>query len=75
MGSILGPFWGPKIMKKCSKRNPENDPEKMQIPGAESGPILLPSVAPEGTPPAVLLKKLAFGIRPFKILIRSLRGP
>ena len=29
--------------------------------GREAGPILLPSVAPEGTPPAMLLKKLAFG--------------
>ena len=29
---------------------------------SQPGPILLPSVAPEGTPPAMLLKQLAFGI-------------
>ncbi len=50
-----------KSRKSAPKRGPENEPEKEQIRGAEGGPILLPSVAPEGTPPAVLLKKLAFG--------------
>ena len=37
----------------------KNDPEKMKIRGVGDGPILLPSVAPEGTHPAMLLKKLA----------------
>ena len=49
-------------MKTCSEKEPENEPEKEQIRGAKAGPILLPSVAPEGTPQAMLLKKLAFGI-------------
>ena len=40
---------------------PKNEPEKMKNEGSDRGPILLPSVAPEGTPPAMLLKKLAFG--------------
>ena len=49
---------------------------EVKIRGSSPGPILLPSVAPEGTPPAMLLKQLAFGIRSFlaieEILIRSL---
>ena len=42
---------------------PKNEPEKMKKRRAGPGPMLLPSVAPEGTPPAMLLKKLAFGIQ------------
>ena len=67
------PFWDPKWTSKCwffiAKKKvfgangvPENDPEKMKFQWPGPGPILLPSVAPEGTPPAMLLKKLAFGI-------------
>ena len=49
-----------------ANRVPKNEPEKIQFQGAGPGPMLLPSVAPEGTPPAMLLKKLAFGIKVFK---------
>ena len=48
-------------MKNCSEKGSENDPEKVKKAGREAAPTLLPSVAPDGTPHAMLLKKLAFG--------------
>ena len=76
------PFWTPKWTSKCwffiaknevfgANGVPKNEPEKVKKPGSQSGPMLLPSVAPEGTPPAMLLKKLAFGTSKTE---RSLRG-
>ena len=68
-GTVLGPKMDPKMLvfhckKKVFGANgvPKNDPEKVKKRRPDPGPILLPSVAPEGTPPAMLLKKLAFGI-------------
>ena len=65
-------FWDPKWTSKCwcfiaknkvfgANGVPKNEPEKVEIHTRPGGPMLLPSVAPEGTPPAMLLKKLAFG--------------
>ena len=51
---------------RFQKTNPQKTNKERPRPGA----ILLPSVAPEGTPPAVLLKKLAFGIRPLRARTR-----
>ena len=49
-------------------RGPGAEQQKSKKQGSEvknershRGPILIPSVAPEGTPPAMLLKKLAVG--------------
>ena len=72
-------------MKRCSEKGPENDPEKRPKPGVRAAPPLLPSVAPDGTPQAKLLKKRAFGIKTFtrplkeflkgaKKLVKSSRG-
>ena len=55
-------------MKRRSEKGPENELEKVQKERRRAAPILLPSVAPAGTPQAKLLKKLAFGIRPYKAL-------
>ena len=64
LDKFWGQFWAPKSMKRRSEKGPENELEKMQKVGRKPAPILLPSVAPAGTPQAKLLKKLAFGIRP-----------
>ena len=64
LGSRRTPFWAAKWISKCwfflAKNNvfgangvPENEFEKKQKGSPEPGPILLPSVAPEGTPPAM----------------------
>ena len=69
----MGPKMDLKMVPKCvtvvtfgGSEVPKNEPEKMKKERPGAGPILLPSVAPEGTPPAMLLKKLAFGKRPLK---------
>ena len=49
---------------------PKNEPEE-QNNWWLAGPMPLPSVAPEGTPPAMLLKKLAFGIKPLSEVPRT----
>ena len=51
---------GRKMVPKCVTVVTFGGSE-VKIAGRNPGPILLPSVAPEGTPPAMLLKKLAFG--------------
>ena len=55
------PFWDPNPTKKIPKKGLEIEPEKQRNRGVGKPPILLPSVAPNGTPQAKLLKKLAFG--------------
>ena len=66
---FLDPKMDLKMVPKCvtvvtfgGSGVPKNEPEKLKKRLRGGGPILLPSVAPEGTPPAMLLKKLAFGI-------------
>ncbi len=62
MDQFRGPFCGPKSAKKWSEKGPENKSEKVKNKRSKGDAILLPAVAPEGTPPAaMLLKKLAFG--------------
>ena len=75
-GSLrFGPQNGPQnvgfsLQKKVFGANgvPKNEPEKAQKVHPGPGPILLPSVAPYGTPPAMLLKKLAFEKKHFNSL-------
>ena len=52
---------------RFQKTNPQKTNKERPRPGA----ILLPSVAPEGTPPAMLLKKLAFGTRTHQSRLRK----
>ena len=59
----FGAHFGVQMLPKSGlKRGPEIEPEKVQKRGSESDAIYSLRSLQYGTPPAMLLKKLAFGI-------------